>query len=66
MSSGSQPSELTKGTKDRNREQNPIIQEKMVSNLLLHLDTCKSMGPNGIHPKVLRKLREELTKLLLI
>ncbi|TRZ13543.1 hypothetical protein HGM15179_013567 [Zosterops borbonicus] len=38
----------------------------MFSNLLLHLDTSKSMGPNGIHPKVLRKLWEELTKLLLI
>jgi len=40
----------------------PIIQGEMVSNLLHHLDTQKSMGPNGIHPSVLRELAEVLTK----
>ncbi|GAB0183609.1 mitochondrial enolase superfamily member 1 [Grus japonensis] len=34
----------------------------MVSNLLYRLDTHKSMGLDGIHPRVLRKLAEVLTK----
>ncbi|GAB0210307.1 mitochondrial enolase superfamily member 1 [Grus japonensis] len=39
----------------------------MVSNLLHHfLDTHKSMGPDGIHPRVLRELVEVLTKSLFI
>ncbi|GAB0199726.1 mitochondrial enolase superfamily member 1 [Grus japonensis] len=38
----------------------------MVSNLLHHLDTHKSMGPDEIHPRVLRELVEVLTKLLSI
>ncbi|KAK4819260.1 hypothetical protein QYF61_000471 [Mycteria americana] len=53
---------------DRDREQNeaPIIQGEMFSDLLHHLDTHKSMGPDGIHPRVLRELVEVLTKLLSI
>ncbi|GAB0177643.1 mitochondrial enolase superfamily member 1 [Grus japonensis] len=38
----------------------------MVSDLLHHLDTCKSMGLDGIHPRVLRELVEVLTKPLSI
>ncbi|GAB0186005.1 mitochondrial enolase superfamily member 1 [Grus japonensis] len=38
----------------------------MVSNLLHHLDTHKSMGLDGTHPRVLRELVEVLTKLLSI
>ncbi|GAB0184011.1 mitochondrial enolase superfamily member 1 [Grus japonensis] len=34
----------------------------MVSDLLHHLDTHKSMGLDGIHPRVLRELVEVLTK----
>ncbi|GAB0181668.1 hypothetical protein GRJ2_000632100 [Grus japonensis] len=61
---GLQTSEL----EDRDREQNeaPIIQGEMVSDLLYHLDTHKSMGPDGIHPKVLRELAEVLAELLSI
>ncbi|KAK4806922.1 hypothetical protein QYF61_012643 [Mycteria americana] len=38
----------------------------MVNDLLHHLDTQKSMGPDGIHPRVLRELVEVLTKPLCI
>ncbi|KAK4829263.1 hypothetical protein QYF61_002655 [Mycteria americana] len=38
----------------------------MVSNLLHHLDTHKSMGLNGIHPRGLREVAEVLTKPLSI
>ncbi|KAK4824085.1 hypothetical protein QYF61_010596 [Mycteria americana] len=57
----SMPPEL----EDRDREQNegPVIQGEMVSDLLHHLDTHRSMGPDGIHPRVLRELAEVLTKL---
>ncbi|KFV60665.1 hypothetical protein N341_04587, partial [Tyto alba] len=44
----------------------PIIQSEMVSNLLYHLDTHRSMGLDGIHPRVLRELAEVLTKPLSI
>ncbi|GAB0181599.1 mitochondrial enolase superfamily member 1 [Grus japonensis] len=38
----------------------------MVRDLLHHLDTHKSMGPEGIHPRALRKLAEVLAKPLSI
>ncbi|GAB0184487.1 mitochondrial enolase superfamily member 1 [Grus japonensis] len=38
----------------------------MVSDLLHHLDTHKSMGPDGIHPRALRELALVLTKPLAI
>ncbi|KAK4818726.1 hypothetical protein QYF61_018705 [Mycteria americana] len=38
----------------------------MVGDLLHHLDTHKSMGPDGIHPRVPRELAEALTKPLSI
>ncbi|KFO52712.1 hypothetical protein N302_01175, partial [Corvus brachyrhynchos] len=42
------------------------IQKEIISIMLSHLDTHKSMGPDGIHPRILRKLVEELTKPLSI
>ncbi|KAK4826013.1 hypothetical protein QYF61_003786 [Mycteria americana] len=48
-------------SEDRDRDQNgaPIIQGEMVSDLLHHLDTHKSMGPDEIHPRVLKELAEK-------
>jgi len=45
---------------DRDGEQNesPLIQGEMISDLLHHLDTHRSMGPDEIHPRVLRELAE--------
>ncbi|KFO89369.1 hypothetical protein N320_00203, partial [Buceros rhinoceros silvestris] len=40
----------------------PIIQEGTVHELLHHLDVHRSMGPDGIHPRILRDLVEVLTK----
>lgn len=36
--------------------------EKVVSDLLSHLDTHKCMGLNGIHQRILRELAEGLAK----
>ncbi|KAJ7411919.1 hypothetical protein BTVI_48147 [Pitangus sulphuratus] len=44
----------------------PVIQEEAVSDLLSYLDAHKSMGPDGIHPRVIRELTEELIKPLSI
>ncbi|KFO07532.1 hypothetical protein N312_09137, partial [Balearica regulorum gibbericeps] len=44
----------------------PIIQEEAVNDQLHHLDTHKSMGLDGIHPRLLRELVEELAKPLSI
>lgn len=61
---GSQPPELV----DRNGKQNrpPAIQEDVVSHLLCLLDTHRSMGPHGVHPRVMRELAEKPVKLLAI
>ncbi|RMC04484.1 hypothetical protein DUI87_18929 [Hirundo rustica rustica] len=49
------------GLVDGVMEQNgpPIIQEEAVRELLSCLDLCKSMDPDGIHPRVMRELADE-------
>jgi len=42
------------------------MQEEAVNNLLCHLDTHKSMRRNGIQPRVMKELLEELAKPLSI
>ncbi|KFP68848.1 hypothetical protein N322_02266, partial [Cariama cristata] len=44
----------------------PIIQEEVVCDLLLHLDTNKSVGPDGIHSRILKELASALAKPLCI
>jgi len=53
---------------DREGEQNkpPIIQEEAVNDLLCHLDAYQSVRLDAIHPRVLKKLAEELAKPLSI
>ena len=63
-SQGVQPPEL----EDRDGEKNkpPILQEEGVKDLLCHLNTYKSMGLDGIHPRELREVVEQMAKPLSI
>ncbi|KGL78094.1 RNA-directed DNA polymerase from mobile element jockey, partial [Tinamus guttatus] len=44
----------------------PKLKEDWIRDYLGKLDTHKSMGPDGIHPRVLRELAEVIAQLLFI
>ena len=51
---------------DKEQKNPPIVQVETVRDLLLHLDCHKSVGPDGIHLRVLRELVDMIAKPLSI
>ncbi|KGL96045.1 hypothetical protein N301_02996, partial [Charadrius vociferus] len=51
---------------DPNSEEPPTVGEDQVQDHLRNLKVHKSMGPDEIHPQVLRELADEVTKPLAI
>jgi len=59
-----QPSEQEESDGEQN--ETPNIQGEMVNELLCHTDTQKSMGQDGIRPRVLKELADVLVQPLCI
>ncbi|PKU43345.1 hypothetical protein llap_6347 [Limosa lapponica baueri] len=61
-----EPQNLEESEKVWAKEALPLVQEDQVKELLSELDTHKSMGPDGMHPRALRELAEVIAELLSI
>ncbi|PKU30465.1 rna-directed dna polymerase from mobile element hypothetical protein [Limosa lapponica baueri] len=61
-----EPQTLEVGESAWSKEDSPSIVEDWVRDHLSKLDTPKYMGPDGIHPRVLRELADIIVKLLSI
>lgn len=46
---------------DGHMSETPVVQDKVVSDLLCQLDTHRAMDPDGFHPRVMRELTKVLT-----
>ena len=57
---------MTWKSRTKSRRTLPTVQVETVRDLLLHLDCHKSMGPDGIHLRVMRELADVIAGLLSI
>jgi len=55
---------ITQEVWDGTQNAPPVIQVETVRELLLHLDCHKSMGPDTLHPRVLKELAGVTAKLV--
>ncbi|PKU44242.1 rna-directed dna polymerase from mobile element jockey- hypothetical protein [Limosa lapponica baueri] len=61
-----EPQNLEESEKVWTKEAFPWVEEDQFKEQLSKLYTCKSMGPDGMHPQVLRELAEVIAELLSI